>query len=76
MIEYQKFGSYLEKLNGKPVYITFEEIEKILGEKLPDSAYQYDAWWSNSDSHPLMKIVLSKNWKSKNLDLNLKQIEF
>ena len=76
MIEYQKFGSYLEKLNGKPVYITFEEIEKILGEKLPDSAYQYDAWWSNSDSHPLMKIVLSKNWKSQNLDLNLKQIEF
>lgn len=76
MVEYEKFGKYLEEQNGKSFYIKFEEIEKIIGEKLPNSAYQYTAWWSNSDSHPLMKVVLSKNWKSKDLDLDLKSIYF
>lgn len=76
MVEYEKFGNYLDEQKGKPVYIKFEEIEKILGEKLPDSAFQYTAWWSNNDSHPLMKVVLSRNWKSKQLNLETKKIEF
>ena len=76
MVEYEKFGKYLEEQNGKPFYIKFEEIEKIIGEKLPDSAYHHIAWWSNHDSHPLMKVVLSKNWKSEDLDLDLKSIYF
>jgi len=76
MAEYGKFGKYLEEQNGKPLYIKFEEIEKILGEKLPDSAYKHREWWSNSESHPLMKIVLSKNWKSENVLIQSKFVEF
>jgi len=75
LMNYEKFGEYLS--NQKNSFsIKFEEIEEIIGEKLPDSAYDYQAWWSNSESHSLMKVVLSKNWKSRKLNLDLKEIEF
>jgi len=75
MSRYDKFGDYLDSQN-ESFTISFEKIEEIIGEKLPDSAYSYPAWWSNNDSHQLMKIILSKNWESKNLDLEKQEIEF
>jgi len=75
MSRYDKFGDYLDSQN-ESFTIRFEKIEEIIGEKLPDSAYNYQAWWSNNDSHPLMEIVLSKNWKSKDLDLEKQEIGF
>ena len=76
MVEYGKFGDYLDERNDESFSIRFEEIEKIIGQKLSASAYQYTAWWGNHDSHPLMKVVLSKNWKSRNLNLGGKWIIF
>jgi hypothetical protein len=31
----------------KEVTLSFEQIERILNDKLPPSAYQYQAWWAN-----------------------------
>lgn len=75
MSEYKKFGDYLDKQN-EPFSIKFEEIEAIIGEKLPPLAYQYSAWWSNNSSYPLMKVVLLENWRSTNPNLVSKKIEF
>lgn len=75
MSKYEKFGDYLDRQN-EPFSIKFEEIEEILGEKLIPTAYKFQEWWSNSDSHPLMKVVMSKNWKSKNPNLSSKEVEF
>ena len=75
MSRYDKFGNYLDSQN-ESFSITFEKVEEIIGEKLPDSAYDYPEWWSNNDSHPLMGIVLSKSWKSKNCNLEKQEIQF
>ena len=75
MTGYEEFGNYLDKQNDS-FSIKFDDVEKIIGGKLPASAYEHQAWWSNSDSHPLMNIVLSKNWKSRNLNLDTREIEF
>ena len=75
MTGYKEFGDYLDKQNDS-FSIKFDTVEEIIGEKLPESAYEYSAWWSNNDSHPLMNIVLSKNWKSKNLNLKTHEIVF
>ena len=75
MTGYKEFGSYLDEQN-ESFSIKFDDVEEIIGEKLPPSAYDHQPWWSNSDTHPLMKIVLSKNWKSKNLNLDTQEIEF
>lgn len=75
MTRYEKFGTYLDS-QEESFSITFKKIEEIIEEKLPPLAYEHQAWWSNNDSHPLMNLILAKNWKSKNLNLDEQKIEF
>ncbi len=75
MPSYTKFSQHLEKCSNI-THCTFSEIEKIIGESLPFSAYNYPAWWSNSPTHPLMKEVLKIGWNSQNLNLKNKTISF
>jgi len=75
MTRYGEFGDYLDS-QKESFTIKFEKIEEIIGEKLPSSAYEHQAYWSNSDSHPLMKLILLKKWKSRNLNLETHEIDF
>ncbi len=46
--------------------LTFDEMEKILGFKLPKSAYAYRQWWANSTSphrHPHAQSWLAAGWR-------------
>jgi hypothetical protein len=50
--EYHKYNSLEDWLRSQPgetrqLTLTFTEIEKILGEKLPKSAYKLKTWWTN-----------------------------
>lgn len=76
IVEYDRFADFLIKEKTKTFKIKFSEIEKICKGKLPDSAYHYPAWWSNSDTHPLMKVILNKSWTSSECDLKNKMIRF
>lgn len=71
---YSNFEEFLNTQNGS-IELKFSEIEKIVG-PLPKSAYDYQEWWSNHPSHPLMKVILKNGWKQRNLDLFLKKVEF
>lgn len=76
MSNYSTFANHLaNSVNEKQIF-TFKEIEEIIGECLPNSAYQYDEWWSNSKSHPLMKQILKIGWFKDALDLGLQQVTF
>ncbi len=74
MPNYAQFEEFLNNQNSS-ISLEFAEIEKIVG-KLPKSAYEYQEWWSNHPSHPLMKVILKNGWRKKNLDLFLKKVEF
>ena len=74
--DYTSFLKYLKDQHVNEVDCSFEQIEKIGNGKLPDSAYKYAAWWSNSITHTLMRYVLKMGWESKNLDLQNKTITF
>ena len=41
--------AYLEKCGKDEIKMSFSEIERIIGFRLPDSAYAYPAQWSNSE---------------------------
>lgn len=47
--KYTPLEQYLLDLpaSQKEVTLSFEQIERILNDKLPPSAYQYQAWWAN-----------------------------
>lgn len=46
--KYLQLQQYLKLNSLEYITLSFEEIEMILGFKLPNSAYKYSAWWSNN----------------------------
>lgn len=49
MSKYNPLGVYLEDSKVKIVKLSYAEIEKILCDKLPETASKNKAWWSNND---------------------------
>lgn len=47
--KYTPLENYLRNLpaSQKEVTLSFEQVEHILNDRLPSSAYQYQAWWAN-----------------------------
>ena len=74
--KYFRFTDYLKKSNKNYIRISFEEIENILGFKLPSSAYNHSAFWSNSRSHSLAASWLNAGYKNVKTDLFEKYVEF
>ncbi|MCJ7634010.1 GIY-YIG nuclease family protein [Candidatus Bathyarchaeota archaeon] len=60
--KYQKLEEYLRNSPKQIENLTYEDIERIIGTKLPSSAYKYRAWWSNS-GQPHAKTWSNVNWK-------------
>lgn len=47
--KYDPLRHHLAGQGGRPVDMTFREIERVLRASLPQSARTYPAWWSNED---------------------------
>jgi DNA-directed RNA polymerase specialized sigma subunit len=56
MEKYFKFERFLNTKIEEKFELSFSEIESIGGFKLPNSAYQYTAYW-NPNGHPFATIV-------------------
>lgn len=57
MSKYDPLGVFLREQKISHIPMTFANLEKILGTKLPNSK-QYPAWWSNSTTNN----VMTKQW--------------
>ena len=62
----------------REVTLGFEQIEKILNDKLPPSAYEYWAWWANEKegNHVNARAWANAGWKVENVDFNKKRVNF
>jgi hypothetical protein len=47
--KYFKLNDWFLQHPSSPQILTFEKIEEILGEKLPDKAITRISWWGNKD---------------------------
>ncbi|MBE7495796.1 MAG: DUF4268 domain-containing protein [Verrucomicrobiaceae bacterium] len=56
--------------------MTFAEVERLLNEKLPQSAYEYRAWWANDPSKPHAAGWLAQGWKAQSLSMSEKRLTF
>jgi len=76
MTRYERFRKYLRDIptDVQTLNLTFPQVEAILGGRLPDSARRYSAWWSNSPSHPLMRVALEEGWRSDRFDLSTQTV--
>ena len=68
--KYEPLAKHLESLRKNEVRLSFDEIEDILGEELPNSARVHHAWWANSrtdDSHTWAHLWLQTGWERLSL---------
>ena len=57
--------------------MSFTEIERVLGFKLPKSAYQHEAWWSNNATgHSHARAWLKFGWRTEAVDLAGRKVTF
>ncbi len=54
----------------------FAEIEDIIGDKLPDSAYKYKHWWSNIRNHTPSESWLTVGWRVDEVNLEKEKVTF
>ncbi len=58
MGKYEPLGQFLRKQKSERIKMSFAEIEKLIGTKLPKSSKSHRAWWSNNPTNN----VMTKEW--------------
>ena len=77
MGKYQPLGQFLRKQRTQEVPLTFREIEKITGVKLPPKAQHHRAWWSNNpDNNVMTKVWLEAGFESARVDMEGRKLVF
>jgi hypothetical protein len=74
---YEPLGQFLRKQRTQEVPMTFREIERITGVKLPPKAQHHRAWWSNNPSNNVMtKVWLEAGYESAQVDMGARKLVF
>ena len=77
MGKYEPLGQFLRKQRTHEVPLTFREIEKITGVKLPPKAQHHRAWWSNNpDNNVMTKVWLEAGFESAQVDMEGRKLVF
>lgn len=78
MSKYQPLTGFLRGRSMDRVTMTFAEIEKVLGFKLPSSAYEYPAWWANDTgkSHVQARAWISAGYETEQVDQTARKLVF
>ena len=77
MSKYKALPQFLAAAPGSTQRLSFAEIERVLGFKLPKSAYQYEAWWSNNPTgHSHSRVWLNAGWRNEAVDLSSRKVTF
>ncbi len=70
MSKYAPLAEFLKEQSPVVFSCTFSEIEDVLGFKLPPSAYQHRAWWSNNpDNNVMTKTWLTAGFETMNVNI-------
>lgn len=76
--KYGPLCDYLKRCGKSSVRLTFQEIEDIIGDKLPMSAYKYYAWWGNRKltKHSQVKAYMEAGYQVDSFNLVEKWVIF
>jgi hypothetical protein len=75
--KYDSLGKFLREQLSEEVPMTFAEIERVTGVKLPPKAQLHRAWWSNNPSNNVMtKVWLEAGFRSEQVDMTGKKLVF
>jgi hypothetical protein len=76
MGKYAPLGEFLRQQDEDVVPMTFAEIERVTGTKLPPSASRR-AWWSNNATNSVMtKVWLEAGFRTEQVDMSARKLVF
>lgn len=75
---YDPLRSYLAGRSEPVIHLSFAEIERIIGGRLPDSARRHRPWWANerSGSHVHASAWMAVGRRTANVDLSAGKVDF
>lgn len=78
MGKYEPLGDHLRALQGDSWNANFDEIERVLGFRLPKSARDHRAWWSNHSggNHSQAAAWVEAGWETRDIDQKRERIRF
>ena len=76
MSKYEPLRQFLEGQGLQQIRVSFADVERILGFKLPASQ-NHRAWWSNNPNNNVMtKAWLAAGYETEQVDLQAKRLVF
>ena len=77
-MRYEPLRAHLASVSDPVVVMTYDEIEKLLGRKLPPTAYgdSWRQWWANTETHSQALAWLRAGWRVTRPDLVNRTVEF
>ena len=77
MSKYEPLETHLRDSGQESVPMTFDEIERIIGAKLPPSASRHRPWWSNNPSNSVITHAwLRAGYRTANVDMAGRKLVF
>ena len=77
MSKYELLTTYLRGQGRMSIPMTFKKIEKVIGVKLPPSASNHRAWWSNNPVNNVMtRAWLKAGYKTASVDMDGRRLVF
>jgi len=77
MGKYTPLSEFLRSQRTNEIRMTFEQIERVIGNSLPPKAQHHRAWWSNNPSNNVMtKAWLDAGFRSEQVDLAARKLLF
>lgn len=77
MSKYEPLEKHLRALDKEKIPMTFEEIETLIEDVLPNSARRHRAWWSNNPTNSVITYAwLSAGYKSAEVNLEGETVTF
>jgi hypothetical protein len=75
--KYALLESHLRTQPWDELPMTFSDIERVIGSKLPPAAHRHRAWWSNNPANNVMtKAWLNAGFRSEQVDLDGQRVVF
>ena len=75
-LKFSPLASHFRELTASRLTLTFDEIEKIIGEPLCASAQKYKDYWYRRGYDRISECWLANGYKISNLDLDKRRVSF
>jgi hypothetical protein len=77
MSKYTPLGDFLRAQDTELVAMRFDDIERVVGTKLPAKSQRHRPWWSNNPNNNVMtKVWLDAGFRTEQVDMEGRRLVF